>query len=157
MKLLVDTCVAESVYKELVNAGYDAEWTGDWDDDPGDSEILRIAYIEGRILVILDKQFGELAVREGKIHCGIIRLGKLRIAEQAQRCIDALEDFRCYSSCWAGADKVSSSLASDLGSTRGPRCLRTRQELAISTVSISTLRPHTAMEHARRGSCFPVY
>jgi predicted nuclease of predicted toxin-antitoxin system len=94
MKLLVDTCVAESVYKELVNAGYDAEWTGDWDDYPGDSEILRIAHIEGRILVTLDKHFGELAVLEEKIHCGIIRLGKLRIAEQAQRCIDALEDFR---------------------------------------------------------------
>ena len=93
MNLLVDTCVAKSVYKELVNAGHDAEWAGDWDNDPGDAEILRIAHIERRVLVTLDKDFGELAVRGGEIHCGIIRLRKLRIADQAQRCIDALEEF----------------------------------------------------------------
>ncbi len=93
MRLLVDSCVAESVYDELLDAGYDAEWTGDWDEDAGDREILRIAHTEGRIVVTLDKDFGELAVRQGVYHCGIVRLKKLRINDQAKRCIEALESF----------------------------------------------------------------
>jgi len=93
MKLLVDTCVAESVYRELDRVGYNAEWIGDWEDDPGDSEILRIAHIEGRVIETLDKHFGERAVRKREIHCGIIRLRKLRIADQARACIDAIEAF----------------------------------------------------------------
>ena len=47
MKLLLDTCVPEVVYDELRDAGYDADWTGDWEKDPGDEEILRVAYTEG--------------------------------------------------------------------------------------------------------------
>ena len=31
-------------------------------EDPGDEEILATAYAEGRILITLDKDFGELAV-----------------------------------------------------------------------------------------------
>ena len=39
-------------------------WFGDWSRDPGDEEILAIADQERRILVTLDKDFGELAVAE---------------------------------------------------------------------------------------------
>ena len=35
---------------------------GDWEEDPGDEEILAIADSEGRTLVTLDKYFGELAI-----------------------------------------------------------------------------------------------
>jgi predicted nuclease of predicted toxin-antitoxin system len=34
----------------------------DWAKDPGDEEILTQAHREGRVLVTLDKDFGELAV-----------------------------------------------------------------------------------------------
>ena len=35
---------------------------GDWPTDPGDDDILTYAYQEDRILVTLDKDFGELAI-----------------------------------------------------------------------------------------------
>ncbi|MDF5733603.1 MAG: hypothetical protein PUP92_37920 [Rhizonema sp. PD38] len=43
MKLLLDTCVWNGVQAELVAAGYDVVWTGNWLEDPGDEEILAIA------------------------------------------------------------------------------------------------------------------
>jgi predicted nuclease of predicted toxin-antitoxin system len=42
--------------------------------DPGDEAVLGIAFDEGRVLITLDKDFGELAIVYGKPHCRIIRL-----------------------------------------------------------------------------------
>lgn len=61
MKLLLDTCLSPRTRDALVAAGHDAIWTGDWNPDPGDEAIL-FAQREARILVTLDKDFGELAV-----------------------------------------------------------------------------------------------
>jgi hypothetical protein len=44
------------------SAGHDVVWAGEWHEDPGDEEILERAHVEGRILVTLDKDFGELAI-----------------------------------------------------------------------------------------------
>lgn len=93
MKLLLDTCIPEAICDELLHAGHDVDWTGAWEEDPGDEEILRIAYTEERVLVTLDKDFGDLAVRFGLHHHGIILLRELRIREQADRCIEALEKY----------------------------------------------------------------
>jgi predicted nuclease of predicted toxin-antitoxin system len=60
MKILLDTCVWGGARKTLAAAGHDVEWTGNWPQDPGDDTILAHAYQEGRILVTLDKDFGEL-------------------------------------------------------------------------------------------------
>lgn len=46
----------------LAAAGHDVIWAGDWPSDPGDEEILDQAAAQGRVLVTLDKDFGELAV-----------------------------------------------------------------------------------------------
>ena len=40
MKVLLDTCVWGGVRQTLSDAGHDVVWTGDWDEDPGDDEIL---------------------------------------------------------------------------------------------------------------------
>ena len=50
------------------------EWAGDWPEDPGDAEIQARAHSEGRVLVTLDKDFGELAVARRTPHGGIVRL-----------------------------------------------------------------------------------
>jgi len=47
---------------------------GDWQEDPGDEEILARAHSEGRVLITLDKDFGELAIVHGVPHSGILRL-----------------------------------------------------------------------------------
>ena len=49
-------------------------WAGEWPQDPGDEEILRRAHQESRVLVTLDKDFGELAIVRGQVHSGIVRL-----------------------------------------------------------------------------------
>ena len=62
MKLLLDTCVWGGVLQALREEGHDVVWTGEWDVDPGDQEILHQAYEQERILVTLDKDFGERAI-----------------------------------------------------------------------------------------------
>ena len=77
MKLLLDTCVWGGAIRILEAAGHDVVWTGHWPEDPGNEEILEKAHDEGRILVTLDKDFGELAIVKGKLHSGILRLVNL--------------------------------------------------------------------------------
>jgi hypothetical protein len=43
MKILLDTCVWGGVVQELQAAGHDVAWAGDWQEDPGDDEILERA------------------------------------------------------------------------------------------------------------------
>lgn len=90
MKLLLDTCVWSGVQAELVAAGYDVVWTGDWSEDPGDEEILVIAYRESRILITLDKDFGELAIVRRIPHYGILRLVNLSTRQQIAVCLRVL-------------------------------------------------------------------
>lgn len=48
--------------------------------------ILARARMENRILVTLDKDFGELAVVRGERHCGIVRLVDCSVTRQAATC-----------------------------------------------------------------------
>lgn len=68
MKLLLDSCIWGKAKFDLIRVGYDVVWTGDWENNPGDDEILKIAYNEKRILVTLDKDFGELTVLINQLH-----------------------------------------------------------------------------------------
>jgi len=82
MKVLLDTCVWGGSRMVLEAEGHDVEWVGDWPRDPGDGKILEYAYREGRILVTLDKDFGELAIVFNKPHFGIMRLVNLSARDQ---------------------------------------------------------------------------
>ena len=90
MKLLLDTCVAPSVATALKTAGQDVIWVGEWQVDPGDEEILTFALKEGRTVVTLDKDFGELAVAFGRAHSGIIRLVNFPLSQHAAVCLAAI-------------------------------------------------------------------
>lgn len=91
MKILLDTCINARVRIDLQTTGYDVVWSGDWPKDPGDEEILATAYREGRILVTLDKDFGELAILRGNPHSGILRLVNLSTKEQSIVCLQVLQ------------------------------------------------------------------
>ena len=93
MKLLLDTCVWGGAVKPLKDAGHDVDWSGAWSKDPGDEQILSYAHSEGRILVTLDKDFGELAIVKGMSHAGIVRLVGLSVRQQAFACSAALERY----------------------------------------------------------------
>ena len=93
MKLLLDTCVWGGARHELEAAGHDVVWTGTWPVDPGDEAILDHAHREERILVTLDKDFGELTIVRGIPHSGIVRLVNLSARRQAAVCQLALERY----------------------------------------------------------------
>ena len=57
---------------------------------PAMLRFLPIAYREERILVTLDKDFGELALARGMPHTGIIRLVGFPARQQAIACIRVL-------------------------------------------------------------------
>ena len=90
MRLLLDTCIWGGAVSELAAAGYDIVWAGNWQRDPGDDEILAIAHDEQRILVTLDKDFGELAVVHERPHRGILRIVGFSARQQASACQRAL-------------------------------------------------------------------
>jgi len=91
VKILLDTCVWGGAVHVLQEAGYDVVWAGDWIKDPGDQEILAFAFSEDRILVTLDKDFGELAVLQGQSHRGIIRIAGFSAKSQPDVCKVVLE------------------------------------------------------------------
>ncbi len=93
MKVLLDTCVWGGAKQVLEAAGHNVIWSGDWPEDPGDEEILAQAHREGRALVTLDKDFGELAVVYGQPHSGILRLVNLAARQQGPVCLRILESY----------------------------------------------------------------
>ena len=90
MKLLLDTCVWGGVVDALKAAGHDVIWAGDWTTDPGDEEIMALAYQAARILITLDKDFGELAVVREHAHAGIVRLVVMSASQQGPTCLMVL-------------------------------------------------------------------
>lgn len=74
MKLLLDNCVWNKSHLDFAAHGHEVVHVGDWPQDPGDEELLRRAWSESRVLVTIDKDFGELAVVHGRPHVGIVRL-----------------------------------------------------------------------------------
>jgi predicted nuclease of predicted toxin-antitoxin system len=74
MRFLVDECVGSSVVHWLAKSKHDVvsvyEDCRGWDDE----SILEKAVLEGRILVTLDKDFGDMVFRAKLPHCGIILL-----------------------------------------------------------------------------------
>lgn len=93
MKLLLDTCVWGGAKAELQAAGHEVLWTGDLAQDPGDEDILAQAHREQRVLITLDKDFGELAIRRSLPHCGIMRLVNLSARQQGAICQHVLAQY----------------------------------------------------------------
>lgn len=93
MSVLFDTYVWGGVKGELAASGHDVVWAGDWPEDPGDDEIIARAFREGRMLVTLDKDFGELAFEYEKPHAVIVRIVDFSARSQATVCKEVLTRF----------------------------------------------------------------
>jgi predicted nuclease of predicted toxin-antitoxin system len=81
------------VYDALRALRHDVVCAGEWAEDPGDEEILSLAFQDNRILITLDKDFGELAVVRERPHAGIIRLVNWSARRQAGICISLLDRY----------------------------------------------------------------
>jgi predicted nuclease of predicted toxin-antitoxin system len=65
-------------------------WAGHWSVDPGDEFIPCRAWGDKPMLVVLDKDFGELGVSRQAPRCGLIRLVNFRAAQQGRVCLHIL-------------------------------------------------------------------
>lgn len=72
MKFLVDMGVGKIAEAQLIHDGYDVVSVRDLDPRMTDGDILQLAASEQRIVITMDKDFGELVYREGLSHVGIV-------------------------------------------------------------------------------------
>ena len=76
-----------------MNAGHDVLWAQELPADPGDEKLLRLAQSEQRVLVTLDRDFGELAIVGGLRHSGIIRIVDLSALHHGGAVLEAIERY----------------------------------------------------------------
>ncbi|MEK7828990.1 MAG: DUF5615 family PIN-like protein [Deltaproteobacteria bacterium] len=74
LKFLVDVGVGRKVDEWLAENGYDVKRVRDINPKAKDSEILHLAVGEGRMVITMDKDFGELVFNSGKLHSGVLIL-----------------------------------------------------------------------------------
>ena len=74
MKFLIDRCAGVRLAQWLRSQGYDVVESRERGPDPGDRVLLEWAAAEQRILVTLDKDFGEFVFFERVRHSGLVRL-----------------------------------------------------------------------------------
>jgi predicted nuclease of predicted toxin-antitoxin system len=74
LRLLVDAGVGTAVEAWFRSAGHDAAAVRDRDPRMPDADILAWAVAEQRIVVTMDKDFGELVYRSGQAHAGVLLL-----------------------------------------------------------------------------------
>ena len=74
LKFLVDVGVGKKVEEYLIEKRYDTKAVRSLDQSMPDQEIIRLAALEKRIVITMDKDFGELVYHSGMDHCGILLL-----------------------------------------------------------------------------------
>ncbi len=74
LKFLIDVGVGKKVENWLAENGYDIKCMRDINPKAHDSEILHLAVTEDRMVITMDKDFGELVYNSGKLHSGVLIL-----------------------------------------------------------------------------------
>jgi predicted nuclease of predicted toxin-antitoxin system len=108
LKFLVDVGVSKKVEQWLIANSYDVKAVRAINPKLPDHKILQIAVQENRIVITMDKDFGEMIYRAGQAHAGVLLLRldeatsdeKMRVvAEIIQNHADKLEGkFAVYQS-----------------------------------------------------------
>jgi predicted nuclease of predicted toxin-antitoxin system len=86
LRFLVDVGVGRKIERWLMENGYDVSSVRDTDPKAKDIDILKKAVSESRIVITMDKDFGELICYSGKAHAGvmILRLSDARADEKIE-------------------------------------------------------------------------
>jgi predicted nuclease of predicted toxin-antitoxin system len=74
VKFLIDRCAGRRLADWLRAQGHDVVESRERGRDPGDRALLAWAAQEERIVVTMDKDFGEIVFVEKAPHCGLVRL-----------------------------------------------------------------------------------
>lgn len=72
LRFLCDENMPKPIVDAIAAAGLDVAWVALLSPGIADRDVLRLASHQGRILVTLDKDFGELAMGEPGPGCGIV-------------------------------------------------------------------------------------
>ena len=105
MKLLVDVGVGKIVEEWLQTQGHDVLAVRDLDPRLPDSEILARAVREQRLMITMDKDFGELVYRSGQPHAGVLLL-RLEEARSRQKVAVVQKVFRKHAKQLTGCFAV---------------------------------------------------
>jgi predicted nuclease of predicted toxin-antitoxin system len=74
MKFVLDVGVGYKVWQYLTDIGYDATLITAINPSMPDADILAIAENEARMVITMDKDFGDLVYHSGKAHKGVLLL-----------------------------------------------------------------------------------
>ena len=95
MKFFADEGVDLQIVARLRDEGHDVWYAAEDIAGTDDEEILSLANQEERILITRDKDFGELAYRDKKVHAGIVlnRLFELSSERKAELVCKVVREF----------------------------------------------------------------
>jgi predicted nuclease of predicted toxin-antitoxin system len=91
VQFLLDVNASGAVARWLIHLGHDIAEVGLKDPKMSDSEILDWAVKEHRIIITTDNDFEEMIWRQGKPHCGVLRLENLPRSERLKLLRDVLD------------------------------------------------------------------
>jgi predicted nuclease of predicted toxin-antitoxin system len=90
MNFLLDVNASGALARLLIDLGHDVVEVGEKDPRMSDDDILSWALRERRIIVTTDNDFEEMIWRQGKSHCGVLRLENLPRSERKALLHDVL-------------------------------------------------------------------
>jgi predicted nuclease of predicted toxin-antitoxin system len=91
MNFLLDVNASGAVAQWLIHQGHDIVEVGQKDPRMSDNKILDWAMEDHRIIVTTDNDFEEMIWRQGKPHCGVLRLENLPRSERIMLLRDVLD------------------------------------------------------------------
>ena len=94
MRFLLDVNAGGSLVSWLEDLGHDVVEVRHKDPRMRDDDILDWAVKDKRIIITTDNDFEEMIWRQGKLHCGVLRLENLPRAERIELLRDVLD---CHS------------------------------------------------------------
>lgn len=94
MKFLVDRCAGRRLAEWLRGQGHDVQEARSFNPDPGDRALLEAAESEDRVLITMDKDFGELIYLNKVSHAGLIRLPDVRVSRRVELVEELIDQYR---------------------------------------------------------------
>ncbi len=93
MRFLVDRCAGHRLAEWLGNKGHDVVEAQALGSDPGDRALLEMAESENRVLITMDRDFGELIYLRRVSHAGLIRLPDVRVARRIEMVEELIDQY----------------------------------------------------------------
>ncbi len=121
MKFLTDVNASGTLARWLIQQNHDVVKVSEKNPRMTDEEILSWAMSESRVIVTTDKDFEEMIWRQGKPHCGVLRMENLPRRERLELMQDVLD--RHSDDLEVGAIVIASSTKFRVRKFRTKNCL----------------------------------